>query len=123
LAEAPCLIETREDPAQPLEKIATPQATKCELVAEQLGADLSQTVKAVVLATDDERGNAQIWLLLVRGDHEVNEIKVSKIPGFEQGYRAATEEEIRTYFKCDPGYLGPVNLDEQVKVIADLTVA
>ena len=123
LAEAPCLIEKRQDPTLSLEKIATPQATKCELVAEQLGAELSQTVKAVVLATDNERGNTQIWLLLVRGDHEVNEVKVSKIPGFEDGYRAATEEEIRTHFKCEPGYLGPVDLDEQVKVIADLTVA
>lgn len=123
LAEAPCLIEERQAPTQTLEKISTPDATKCELVAEQIGAPLTQTVKAVVLATDKENGTVQVWLLLVRGDHEVNEVKVSKIPGFEQGYRPATEDEIRTYFKCDPGYLGPVALDEQVTVIADLTVA
>lgn len=123
LAAAPCLIQQRQAPTRELEKIATPGATKCELVAEQLGADLTQTVKAVVLATEDEQGKTRIWLLLVRGDHEVNEVKISKIPGFEQGYRPATEEEIRASFHCEPGYLGPVNLGEDVQVIADLTVA
>lgn len=123
LAEAPCLIEERAEPTQELQRISTPNATKCELVAEQLDLELQQTVKAVVVATDDNEGNTQIWLLLVRGDHDVNEVKVSKIPGFEQGYRPATAEEIQEHFHCMPGYLGPVGLDDRVKVIADRTVA
>ncbi|HLS17075.1 MAG TPA: proline--tRNA ligase [Paenalcaligenes sp.] len=123
LAEAPCLIKERATPTLELQKVSTPEATKCELVAEQLGLDLQQTVKAVVVATDDAQGKSQIWLLLVRGDHEVNEVKVAKIPGFEQGYRAATAEEIQAHFNCVPGYLGPVGLTDQVKVIADRTVA
>jgi|SRR5690625_546622 len=127
LAEAPCLIAQRQDPTQPLEKVATPDATKCELVAEQLGLDLTQTVKAVVFATDvDENGkplkSAQIWLLLVRGDHDINELKVAKIKGFEHGYRAATEDEIRQHFNSDPGYLGPVGLSDEVKILVDHTV-
>lgn len=125
LAPAPCLITKRATPTAPLEKIATPDATKCELVAAQLQRPLSDTVKAVVLATESTKADQapQIWLLLVRGDHEVNEVKVGKLPGFENGYRLATEAEIQECFGCIPGYLGPVGISDQVKVIADLTVA
>lgn len=125
LAPAPCLIAKRATPTAPLEKIATPDATKCELVAAQLQRPLSDTVKAVVLATESTKADQapQIWLLLVRGDHEVNEVKVGKLPGFENGYRLATEAEIQECFGCIPGYLGPVGVSDQVKVIADLTVA
>jgi len=126
LAEAPCLIASRAAPSQNLEKVATPDAVKCELVAEQLGVELQHTVKAVVLATDTQTQTGeqtQIWLLLVRGDHDLNEVKLSKLAGFEQGYRLATEEEIRQHFGCDPGYLGPVGLADTVTVIADHTVA
>lgn len=125
LAEAPCLLAERQAPTAQLEKIATPEATKCELVAEQLKRPLHDTVKAVVLATDpvEDKGKTRIWLLLVRGDHEVNEVKVSKLPGFENGYRLASEEEIQNHFGCVPGYLGPVGLSDTVTVIADRTVA
>ena len=125
LAEAPCLIKARSAATGELEKIATPDATKCELVAEQLKRPLSDTVKAVVLATDpvEKETEAKVWLLLVRGDHDVNEIKVSKLAGFENDYRLASEEEIATHFNCVPGYLGPVGLSDAVQVIADTTVA
>ncbi len=125
LAPAPCLIAKRAEPTASLEKVATPDATKCELVAEQLKRPLSDTVKAVVLATDPLNADqeSQVWLLLVRGDHDVNEIKVGKLSGFENGYRLATEAEIQTHFGCVPGYLGPVGLTAHVKVIADQTVA
>ena len=95
-------------------------------MAEQLGRDLSATVKSVVLATDvvqDEKSTTTVYLLLVRGDHEVNEIKVSKLPGFEQGHRLATEEEIQAVFGCKPGYLGPIGTRQPVQLIVDLTVA
>jgi len=125
LAEAPCLIAERAPASETLQKVATPDAPKCELVAEQLGRPLSDTVKSIVLATDptEEGGSVRIWLLLLRGDHELNEIKVSKLPGFEQGHRFATEEEIVEHFGCVPGYLGPLNTLKPVTVIADLTVA
>src|SRR5699024_5994895 len=55
--------------------------------------------------------------------HEVNEIKVGKLPGFEQGYRLASESEIETSFGCTPGYLGPINPRDSVRIIADTTVA
>ena len=124
LAAAPCLIAERAPAQAALTKVATPDATKCELVAEQLKRPLSETVKAVVLATEPTKENdpARIWLLLVRGDHELNDVKVSKLAGFENDYRPATEEEILSHFGCVPGYLGPVGLSADVTVIADSTV-
>ncbi len=123
LAMAPCLIEARSVPGAIMQSVATPGAAKCELVAEQLGLPLSQTVKSIVLATDPTKGPAQIWLLLIRGDHELNEIKVGKIEGLNAGFRFATEPEILEHFGCKPGYLGPVGMIKPVQIIADTTVA
>ncbi|HUH58755.1 MAG TPA: proline--tRNA ligase [Candidimonas sp.] len=125
LAEAPCLIAERGSASEALKKTATPNAPKCEIVAAQLGRPLTDTVKSIVLATDGDAqdGPAKIWLLLLRGDHELNEIKTGKLPGFDQGYRFATEAEIEATFGCVPGYLGPINPAAPVTVIADPTVA
>src|SRR5690606_2197050 len=71
----------------------------------------------------EEGAEVRIWLLLLRGDHELNEVKTAKLPGFEYGHRFATEEEIVDHFGCIPGYLGPLNTRKPVTVIADLTVA
>lgn len=123
LAQAPCLIAQRDKPRESMQKVHTPGAATCEQVKELLGEDLEKTVKSIVLATEDEQRIVTIWLLLVRGDHDMNEIKVGKLPGFEQAFRFATEQEIRSHFGCPPGYLGPVGLDSNIQVIADLTVA
>jgi len=121
LAAAPCLIPERLPPAEALTKTATPGASTCEQVAEQLGRPLADTVKSLVLATDGADG-ARIWLLLLRGDHEMNAVKVGKLAGLE-GFRFATEAEILDAFGCVPGYLGPINTRQPVTVIADSTVA
>jgi len=125
LAAAPCLLVERQAATAPLSKTATPNAPKCELVAEQLKRPLADTVKSIVLATEPETdGQAPtIWLLLVRGDHELNEIKVGKLPGLDQGYRFATEAEILDAFGSTPGYLGPIGTVKPVRIIADHTVA
>ncbi|NYT58324.1 proline--tRNA ligase [Alcaligenaceae bacterium] len=124
LAAAPCLIAQRGEATEELAKTPTPSAPKCELVAKQLGKPLSDTVKSIVLATEnpDEPAQATIWLLLLRGDHELNEIKTGKLEGFKNGYRFATEAEILDTFGCVPGYLGPLNTVKPVTVIADHTV-
>ncbi|AIL32876.1 proline--tRNA ligase [Basilea psittacipulmonis] len=122
LAPAPCLIAERATATAPLEKVSTPNAPKCELVAQQLGISLEKTVKSVVFAVDSDE-QVDIYLLLVRGDHEINEIKASKIPAFTQGFRLATEAEILEYFGSEPGYLGPIQTKKSVHVVADLTVA
>jgi prolyl-tRNA synthetase len=64
-----------------------------------------------------------VWLLLVRGDHALNEVKAGKVDGLKDGYRFATVGEIEDHFGCKPGYLGPIGLKKAVKVIADRTIA
>ncbi|PLC50285.1 proline--tRNA ligase [Pollutimonas subterranea] len=125
LAEAPCLIAERGPATENLAKTATPDAPKCEIVAEQLSRPLTDTVKCIVLATEVEGKpeETRIWLLLLRGDHELNEVKTGKLPGFENGYRFATEDEILETFGCIPGYLGPISPVKPITVIADRTVA
>jgi prolyl-tRNA synthetase len=64
----------------------------------------------------------RIFLLLVRGDHDLNEVKAGKVPGLE-GFRFATEAEIIEHFGTPPGYLGPIDMAKPVTVVADRTVA
>ncbi|WP_439811300.1 proline--tRNA ligase [Bordetella bronchiseptica] len=122
LAEAPALLATRPAPAQDLEAVPTPGAAKCEDVAKLLGLPLARTIKSIVLAVDQPEGPAQVWLLLLRGDHELNEIKAGKLAGLA-GFRFATETEITDHFGCKPGYLGPIKTARPVRVVADRTVA
>lgn len=128
LAEALPLITSRAAPMQSMAKVPTPGKAKCEDVAEFLKLPLAQTVKSIVLACDkiDDKGipiPADVWLLLLRGDHELNEIKASKVPGLDKGFRFATEGEIVEHFGCKPGYLGPIGLKKPVRMIVDRTVA
>ena len=123
LAVAPCLLEQRAAAGATMKLEPTPSAAKCEAVAQMLGVPLTQTIKSLVLATDLKDQPSQVWLLLLRGDHELNEIKAGKIPGLNHGFRFATETEIVEHFGCKPGYLGPVKTKLAVKVIADHTVA
>ena len=127
-AQALAPSQPRPAPAQALTKTPTPGKSTCADVAVLLGLPLAQTVKSLVLATDEPNSEgvvvqSQVWLLLVRGDHDMNEVKVGKLPGFDKGFRFATLAEIDAHFGCKPGYLGPVNLVQALKVVADLEVA
>ena len=109
-------------------KTPTPGKATCEDVAALLNVPLNTTVKSLVLATDtvNDKGEvlkSQVWLLLVRGDHSLNEVKANKVPGLDVGFRFATVPEIEAHFGCKPGYLGPVNMKLPVKVVADREVA
>jgi prolyl-tRNA synthetase len=113
---------------QAMQKVATPGKSTCPEVAELLGLPLARTVKSIVLATDEitdkeQIGKTTIWLLLLRGDHDMNEVKVGKLPGMEGGFRFATEAEIVAHFGCKPGYLGPVGLKQPLNIVADREVA
>ncbi len=128
LAEALAPAAPRAAAALALAKTPTPGKSTCEDVAALLGLPLAQTVKSLVLATDekDEAGDilkSTVWLLLVRGDHQLNEIKAGKLPGLKDGFRFATVAEIEDHFGCKPGYLGPIALKKPVKIVADRTVA
>jgi len=127
-AEALAPRHPRPAPAQSMTRTPTPGKSTCSDVAELLGIPLQTTVKSLVLATDDlnERGevaHSQIWLLLVRGDHDMNEVKVGKVPGLGNGFRFATVPEIEAHFGAKPGYLGPIGLRGPVKVVVDRDVA
>ena len=128
LAEALPLIATRAAGTQALTKTPTPGKSTCEDVAALLGLSLSSTVKSLVLATDHkgEKGDivkTTVWLLLVRGDHSLNEIKAGKVEGLKDEFRFATVSEIEDHFGCKPGYLGPIGLKKPVKIVTDRTVA
>jgi prolyl-tRNA synthetase len=127
-AEAQPPVASRCDPAAAMVRISTPGKSTCADVAALLNLPLNRTVKSLVLATDEadshgELVKTQVWLLLLRGDHDMNEVKVGKLPGMEGGFRFATISEIESHFGCKPGYLGPVNLLKPVKVVADREVA
>ncbi|MGV8899008.1 MAG: proline--tRNA ligase [Burkholderiaceae bacterium] len=120
-AEALPLTDKRLDATEALVKTATPGQSKCEQVAEYLKISLEKTVKSIVLTVEKPEGN-EVWLLLLRGDHNLNEVKASKIDGIA-GYRFATEDEIMDWFGTKPGYLGPINTVKPVRLVVDRTVA
>ena len=114
----------RAAPSQPMTKTATPGKATCTEVAEFLGLPLQNTVKSLVLATDEKNEKGELvetttWLLLLRGDHEMNEVKVGKVPGLA-GFRFATLSEIEEAFGCKPGYLGPYGKPQEAKSAPDL---
>ena len=114
--------------SQSMTRTPTPGKSTCADVASLLQVPLQTTVKSLVLATDtsNERGEAvgsQVWLLLLRGDHDMNEIKVAKVPGLDAGFRFATVPEIQAHFGTKPGYLGPVATSKPVRIVADREVA
>jgi prolyl-tRNA synthetase len=127
-AEAMAPAGPRAAAMNPMVKTPTPGKSTCADVAELLGVPLVNTVKSLVLATDEvndagEVVKSQVWLLLLRGDHDMNEVKVNKLPGLNVGFRFASVPEIEAHFGSKPGYLGPVNLRQPVKVVADREVA
>jgi len=107
----------RATPAEALQEVETPKQTACEDVAKLLNISVARTVKAIALIAND-----QFYLALLRGDHNLNEVKVGKLAGLSD-FRFATEEEIRANLNCPPGFIGPVAVGTNVTVIADKTVA
>ena len=100
-----------------MEKKATPKKTKCEDVAAFLGLPVTQTVKAIAVMAEKE-GGSEFVLLLLRGDHDLNEIKAQKVVG---EFRFARDEEIVAALGCKPGYIGAVGFSG--RVVADRSVA
>ena len=118
LAEAVTSEKSRAAATETLRNVDTPKQTTCEQVAELLDIPLQRTVKLLALISE-----GKLHILLLRGDHTLNEIKAAKLPGLAD-FRFAREDEIRSFFNCPPGFLGPVGLDRtQVRIIADKAVA
>ncbi|RFO98023.1 proline--tRNA ligase [Rhodoferax lacus] len=126
-AEALAPQSPRAAATQALEKVSTPGMSTCVDVANYLKLPIENSLKTLVVATDerDDKGEivkSRVWLLLIRGDRSMNEVKVGKIPGLA-GFRFATLTEIDEHFGCEPGYLGPVGLKKPLSVVVDREVA
>ncbi len=126
-AEALAPSTPRGAATQEMAKTPTPGKSTCADVAEFLGVPLKTTVKSLVLATDqkNDKGEAvktTVWLLLLRGDHDMNEIKVGKLSGLTD-FRFATVPEIEAHFGTKPGYLGPIGMLKPANVVVDRDVA
>jgi prolyl-tRNA synthetase len=118
MAEAFAPAAARPAATEAMRDVDTPKQTTCEDVAALLGIPLQKTVKLIAVMADDK-----LHVLLIRGDHSLNEVKTGKIAGLAD-FRFATEAEIRAVFNCPPGFLGPIGLDRgQIRVIADRSVA
>ncbi|WP_312711397.1 proline--tRNA ligase, partial [Stenotrophomonas sp.] len=103
--------------SEALRKVDTPTQKTCEAVAALLGLGLERTVKSIAIMSE-----AGFVLALVRGDHDVNEIKLAKVAGL-QGYRMASEAEIAAHLGSEPGFLGPLGPAQPVRIVADRDVA
>ncbi len=118
LAEAVTPEVMRAAPTEFMRNVDTPKQTTCEQVAELLAIPLQNTVKLLALVAGEK-----LHVVLLRGDHNLNEVKAAKLPGLAD-FRFAREDEIRAFFNCPPGFLGPVGIDRSaVRVIADRSVA
>lgn len=120
LAEAICLSEERAAPVEEMRLVDTPNAKTIAELVEQYNLPIEKTVKTLIVSAAKESGH-QLIALLIRGDHELNEIKAEKHPLVASPLRFATEEEIRDILKAGPGSLGPVNLP--IPAIIDRSVA
>ncbi len=118
MAEGLAPATPRAPASEAMRDVDTPKQTTCEDVAALLGIPLTKTVKLIAVMAGDK-----LNVLLIRGDHSLNEVKAAKVEGLAD-FRFATDEEIRAAFNCPPGFLGPVGIDRgAIRVIADRTVA
>ena len=104
----------RAAPQGSMQKVATPNKKTCVEVAEFLGIPLDKTLKTLAVKAKD-----QFYLLLLRGDHQLNELKVKKIP-FLSEFEFASEHDILRLTNTVPGYIGPIGV--KATVIADQAV-
>jgi prolyl-tRNA synthetase len=121
LAEAIAPALPRPAATEAMQKVSTPGMATCEEVAALLELPLARTVKCIMLTVDEDVDLPQVYMLLIRGDHTLNEIKVTKMPGLEK-FRWATEAEIVAATGCRPGYIGPVGIPKSLPLLVDRSV-
>ncbi|MBC8954119.1 proline--tRNA ligase [Xenorhabdus sp. PB62.4] len=124
LAEAVMPSQERAAPSEEMRLVDTPNAKTIAELVEQFNLPIEKTVKTLIVHAAEESGH-KLVALLVRGDHELNEIKAEKLPLVASPLNFATEEEIRAIVNAGPGSLGPVNLpmpviiDRSVSIMSD----
>ncbi|EGW55097.1 proline--tRNA ligase [Candidatus Endoriftia persephonae] len=120
LAEAIAPAGNRPAPSKQMELVDTPNARTIQELVEQFEQPIEQTVKTLIVVADEE-DEAELVALLVRGDHELNELKAEKLPQVASPLEMASEEQIRAAIGAGTGSLGPVKLP--IPCIVDRTVA
>ncbi len=116
LAEALAPTQERQAATETLREVETPGKIKCQEVAELLGVGVTKLVKAIAIVR--EAAESPFALILLRGDHDLNEVKAQKIVG---RFRFARDEEVVEALGCRPGYIGPIGT--QVALFVDRSVA
>ena len=119
-AEALAPTVERMAPAEEMILVDTPNAKTIDQLVEQFDLPVERTVKTLIVAADEE-AEAEFIALMIRGDHELNEVKAENLKDVASPLRFATEEEIKPIMGAGPGSLGPVNCS--IPVIADRSVA
>jgi prolyl-tRNA synthetase len=114
LAEAVAPNIKRPAATQTMQKVATPNKHSIQEVSDYLKVNPSNTVKSLFVVAGEKK-----YLILLRGDHTLNEIKLGKV--LNEPFRFASDEEVQTHMKCAPGSIGPVGTN--ITLIADRSVA
>ncbi len=104
----------RPPPQAPLTRVPTPGARTIAELSAQLGVPPERCLKTLLLAGAEGKPVA----LLLRGDHELNAVKAQRLPGVATPLRLASAAEVQSACGCEPGYIGPLGL-EDVRVYAD----
>jgi len=120
MAEALAPVGERAAPTEAMHLVDTPDTKTIQALVDNFGLPVEKTIKTLIVAASDQV-DADFVALLVRGDHELNEIKAEKQPEVAAPLCFATEAEIRAAIGAGPGSLGPVNLP--LPVIVDRAVA
>ncbi len=120
MAEALAPDQDRAEPSEELRRVDTPDTRTIEALVTGYGLPIEKTIKTLVVEADDE-ADVDLIALIVRGDHELNEVKAEKIPGVKTPLTMASEAAIRKAIGAGPGSLGPIDLP--VPVVIDRTVA
>ncbi|WP_286232501.1 proline--tRNA ligase [Thalassotalea sediminis] len=120
-AEALAPSGERPESTQSLTEVSTPNAKSIDDVAQQLKVDAKQTVKTLLVLGQSEGESQPIVALVLRGDHQLNEIKAENLPQIASPLTFASEEQINQAVKCEAGSIGPVGLS--IPVIVDHSAA
>jgi len=103
------------------QEVSTPNTHSIDDLCKLLSVDATQTVKTLIVSTENDQGKQQLTALVIRGDHELNEVKVQKILGLSTDITFASEKQVLDQLKCPLGSLGPVNLN--IPLIVDHSAA
>jgi prolyl-tRNA synthetase len=117
MAPVNAVYEKKTDELKPLEKIETPDQRTIEEISSFLNVTKEACIKSLLFKVDD-----RFVLVLVRGDHEVNDIKLKNLYD-ATNVDLATADETKEALNCVPGFVGPINVSENVEVVADHAIA